>query len=231
LTYLIETVYWLALALSRLIDNSVVVLENIFRHLEEGEEPVVAAERGGQEVALPVLAGTLTTVVVFFPGTPLYGVSKFLFSALALAVVISLLASYFVALTVVPLFCARFIKTAHGDVDYKSAETEEMVKAEPSSHHHGLLARFAHAVLRAQAYLLNHSAEETAKSLPQSFQGSNHEAFIAGLNASRPMYSADGRFDPAAAKTVTGVLSVFYPKVKTDDSNLKDLLTNEYLPR
>ena len=100
----------LALAFSRLIDNSVVVLENIYRHLEEGETPDVAAEKGGREVALPVLAATLTTAVVFFPVTFLYGVSKFLFSALALAVVLSLFASYVVALTVVPLFCARFIK-------------------------------------------------------------------------------------------------------------------------
>ena len=106
----------LALAFSRLIDNSVVVLENIYRHLEMGEPAAVAAEKGGSEVALPVLAATLTTVVVFFPVTMLYGVSRFLFSALALAVVISLFASYFVALTVVPLFCARFIHHAasHG---------------------------------------------------------------------------------------------------------------------
>jgi multidrug efflux pump subunit AcrB len=100
----------LALALSRLIDNSVVVLENIYRHLEMGDPPEVAAENGGREVALPVLAATLTTVVVFFPVTLLYGVSKFLFSALALAVVLSLFASYVVAMTVVPLFCARFMK-------------------------------------------------------------------------------------------------------------------------
>jgi multidrug efflux pump subunit AcrB len=100
----------LALALSRLIDNSVVVLENIFRHLEAGEPVRVAAEKGGSEVALPVLAATLTTVVVFFPVTLLYGVSKFLFSALAEAVVISLFASFFIALTVVPLFCDRYIK-------------------------------------------------------------------------------------------------------------------------
>ncbi len=100
----------LALAFSRLIDNSVVVLENIFRHLEMGESPAVAAERGGQEVALPVLAATLTTAVVFFPVTFLYGVSRFLFSALALSVVLSLFASYFVAMTVVPLFCAKLIK-------------------------------------------------------------------------------------------------------------------------
>jgi multidrug efflux pump subunit AcrB len=100
----------LALAFSRLIDNSVVVLENIYRHLELGESPAVAAEKGGQEVALPVLSATLTTVVVFFPVTFLYGVSKFLFSALALAVGLSLFASFAVAMTVVPLFCARFIK-------------------------------------------------------------------------------------------------------------------------
>src|SRR6202163_1560962 len=100
----------LALAFSRLIDNSVVVLENIYRHLEAGETPAVAAEKGGREVALPVLAATLTTVVVFFPVTFLYGVSKFLFTALALAVALSLFASFVVAMTVVPLFCARFIK-------------------------------------------------------------------------------------------------------------------------
>ena len=104
----------LALAFSRLIDNSVVVLENIYRHLEAGETPEVAAEKGGHEVALPVLAATLTTVVVFFPVTFLYGVSKYLFSALAMAVALSLFASYAVAMTVVPLFCARFIKrSAH----------------------------------------------------------------------------------------------------------------------
>ena len=100
----------LALAFSRLIDNSVVVLENIFRHIEMGKPPAVAAEVGGREVALPVLAATLTTVVVFFPVVFLYGVSRFLFAALALAVVLSLLASYVVAMTVVPLFCAKLIK-------------------------------------------------------------------------------------------------------------------------
>src|SRR5258708_4379667 len=104
----------LALALSRLIDNSVVVLENIYRHLEIGEEPEEAAEKGGREVALPVLAATLATAVVFFPVTFLYGVSRFLFSALALSVVLALFASYAVAMTVVPLFCAKLIKAHQG---------------------------------------------------------------------------------------------------------------------
>jgi hydrophobic/amphiphilic exporter-1 (mainly G- bacteria), HAE1 family len=102
----------LALVFSRLIDNSVIVLENIFRHLEMGEAPEEAAVKGGQEVALAVLAATLTTAIVFFPVLFLYGVSRFLFVALATAVILSLFASYFVAMTVVPLFCAKFI-TAH----------------------------------------------------------------------------------------------------------------------
>ena len=104
----------LALVLSRLIDNSVVVLENIFRHLEEGEDAITAAEYGGHEVQLAVLAATFTTAIVFFPVVFLNGVSKYLFTALALGVVLALAASYLVAMSVVPLFCSRFIKSAHG---------------------------------------------------------------------------------------------------------------------
>ena len=97
------------------------MLENIFRHLESGEEPTVAAAWGGaDEVALAVLAVTFVTVVVFFPVTLLFGVSRYLFTALALAVVISLLASYFVAISVVPLYCANFL---HGLVHH-GAESE-----------------------------------------------------------------------------------------------------------
>ena len=105
----------LALAFSRLIDNSVIVLENIFRHLEMGKSPVQAAEDGGQEVSVAVLAATLTTAVVFFPVTFLYGVGRYLFTALALAVVLALFGSYFVAMTVVPLFCSKLITTHEAD--------------------------------------------------------------------------------------------------------------------
>jgi hydrophobic/amphiphilic exporter-1 (mainly G- bacteria), HAE1 family len=112
----------LALAFSRLIDDSVVVLENIFRHLELGESPEAAAEIGAVEVQLPVLASTLTTAIVFFPVVFLYGVSRFLFTALALGVVLSLCASYFAAMSVVPLFCAKLIK---GHKPHGAREQEE----------------------------------------------------------------------------------------------------------
>jgi hydrophobic/amphiphilic exporter-1 (mainly G- bacteria), HAE1 family len=104
----------IALAFSRLIDNSVIVLENIYRHMELGEAPRPASEVGTNEVALAVLAITLATIVVFFPVTMLYGVSKVLFTALASGVVLSLIASYFVAVSVVPLYCAKVLKSLEG---------------------------------------------------------------------------------------------------------------------
>jgi len=108
----------LALAFSRLIDNGVVVLENIFRYMELGEPPRIAAEKGGAEVSLAVLAATVTTSIVFFPVTSLTGISKYLFTPLALGVVLSMFASYVFAMTAVPLFTAVFIKAHH------SGETE-----------------------------------------------------------------------------------------------------------
>ena len=108
----------LALAFSRVIDNSVISIENIYRHIEMGALPAVAAEVGAQEVTLAVLAATLVAVVDFFPVTLLFGVSKFLFSALALSFCIALVVSFIVAVTVIPLFCSRFLKAhsaGHGD--------------------------------------------------------------------------------------------------------------------
>jgi multidrug efflux pump subunit AcrB len=106
----------LALVFSRLIDNGVIVLENIFRHMELGKSPEVAAETGGTEVSMAVLAATFTTSIVFFPVTFFTGVSKYIFTPMALGVVLSIFASYFFAMTVVPLFCAKFIRL-HGDVE------------------------------------------------------------------------------------------------------------------
>jgi len=105
----------LALVFSRLIDNGVIVLENIFRHMEMGEAPNLAAERGGTEVSMAVLAATFTTSIVFFPVTFFSGISKYIFTPLALGVVLSIFASYFFAMTVVPLYCAKFIRVHHED--------------------------------------------------------------------------------------------------------------------
>ena len=92
---------------------------------------MIAAEVGGSEVSLAVLAATLVDVVDFFPVVFLYGVAKFLFSALALAFCLSLLASFVVAMTVIPLFCSRFLKAVphHAEPQHKEYEIERTASA------------------------------------------------------------------------------------------------------
>ena len=114
----------LALVFSRLIDNGVIVLENIFRHMEMGGDPYQASETGGQEVSMAVLAATFTTAIVFFPVAFFSGVSRYIFTPLALGVVISIFASYFFAMTVVPLFCAKFVRLDPHGAESKARSTQ-----------------------------------------------------------------------------------------------------------
>jgi HAE1 family hydrophobic/amphiphilic exporter-1 len=97
------------LAIGRLIDDSTVVLENINRHLAMGKPPQDAAADGAGEVTYAVLASTISTMVVFLPVIFLFGVSKYLFSALALAVFFSMGASYLVSMSIIPIYCARLL--------------------------------------------------------------------------------------------------------------------------
>lgn len=97
----------LALGVGMLVDNSIVVLESIYRCKEEGDDVVDAAERGTQEVAGAVTASTLTTISVFFPIAFVEGIAGQLFGDLALTVTFSLLASLLTALYFIPLIASR----------------------------------------------------------------------------------------------------------------------------
>jgi len=97
----------LALGVGMLVDNSIVVLESVFRCREEGDSPLEAAERGTQEVAGAVIASTLTTVAVFFPIAFVEGIAGQIFGNLALTVTFSLLASLMTALYLIPLIVSR----------------------------------------------------------------------------------------------------------------------------
>jgi HAE1 family hydrophobic/amphiphilic exporter-1 len=98
----------LALGVGMLVDNSIVVLENIFRHREEGKPGIEAAAVGAEEVQGAITASTLTTISVFGPIIYVEGVAGELFSDLSLAVAFSLIASLVVALTLLPTLAARF---------------------------------------------------------------------------------------------------------------------------
>ena len=98
----------LALGVGMLVDNSIVVLENIFRHRELGKDVMEAAAVGAEEVTGAITASTLTTIGVFAPIVYVEGVAGELFKDLALAISYSLMASLLVALTLLPAWAARF---------------------------------------------------------------------------------------------------------------------------
>ncbi len=102
----------LALAVGILVDQSIVVLENIVRHVRMGKKPFDAAADGAREVAMPILVSTITFVVVFYPVVFLSGLAKFLFTPLAVAASLAIVASYLASITIVPAFCARFLRAA-----------------------------------------------------------------------------------------------------------------------
>src|SRR5260370_29335503 len=99
----------LALAVGRLVDDSIVVLENTVRHLRMGKRPLEAAKEAAEEVAMPVIVSTITTVVVLFQVVVWTGLGRFLFSPLALSVAFAMAASYVLALTLIPAYSARFL--------------------------------------------------------------------------------------------------------------------------
>jgi hydrophobe/amphiphile efflux-1 (HAE1) family protein len=100
----------LALGVGRLVDDSIVELENITRHFEMGKPRRQAVLDAAQEVAMPILVSTITTIVVFFPVLFLFGIARNLFLPFALTIAFALIMSFFVSRTVTPLLCLYVMK-------------------------------------------------------------------------------------------------------------------------
>lgn len=107
ITLNIMTLAGIALGIGMLVDNAIVVLENIFRHKTEGKDTLAAAIAGSEEMTTAIVAGTLTTLVVFLPIVFVNVQTRLLYGGIGIAVTFSLLASLLVALTVVPLLSSR----------------------------------------------------------------------------------------------------------------------------
>ena len=110
----IMTLAGLALGVGMLVDNAVVVIESIFRHLEEGEGRIEAAKNGASEVSTAIIASTLTTMIVFLPMIFIKGIAGKLSHGLALTVAFALFASLFVALTIVPMIASKLFSSRVG---------------------------------------------------------------------------------------------------------------------
>jgi multidrug efflux pump subunit AcrB len=110
LTLNIMTLGGLALVLGRIVDDSIVDVENTVRHLELGRSPLEAARVSAAEISVPVFMATVTTVVVFLPITFMSGTGKDLFAPLAVSATLALAASYLVSRTVSPVCCAALLR-------------------------------------------------------------------------------------------------------------------------
>ena len=99
----------LSIAIGMVVDNAIVVLENVMRHIEEGESPHSASVFGASEVGLAISASTLTTVVVFIPLIFVKGISGIIFHQLAAVVTITLLGSLFTSLTLTPMLSSAWL--------------------------------------------------------------------------------------------------------------------------
>jgi HAE1 family hydrophobic/amphiphilic exporter-1 len=154
----------LALGIGMLVDNSIVVIENVFRHTEKGLRPAAAAAIGTEEVQRAITASTLTTIAVFGPVIYVEGVAGELFAALSFAVAFSLLTSLLVAVTLLPAMAARWKADTEGgrrrgffyrglDVVSKSAPFRAFDRA---------WDRFARWYDRCLAWALHHRARVVA---------------------------------------------------------------------
>ena len=115
----VMTLGGLALVIGTLLDNNIVVLENLHRHLGMGKTPGQAADDGTREVALPMLVATISILIVYLPIMFFTGIVKFLFVPLALAVAYAMVVSYLTSMTVAPVaMTALFREQAHAPVDH-----------------------------------------------------------------------------------------------------------------
>lgn len=128
----IMTLGGLALGIGMLVDNSIVVIENIYRHLSMGKDPKEAAMDGVKEVGAAITASTLTTIAVFLPVVFITGIIGDLFTEFALTISFSLFASLVVALTVVPMLASLLLKAPKANVEKKRQNSRFMKLLERS---------------------------------------------------------------------------------------------------
>jgi len=158
----------LTLAMGRLVDDAVVVLESIHRHQRMGLDNREAALRGANAVALPVLASTLTTMAVLLPVLLLAGLAKKLFAPLALTVAVAMIASYFVSMAVTPVACRYFL--GHAERGKLGRRVESLID-QIAGGYSRLLRRvlpFRRTVVASAALLVVGSAWAAAR-LPSTF--------------------------------------------------------------
>ncbi len=173
----------LALAVGMLVDNSIVVLENIVRHRDEGEDGDKAAVDGAEEVGMAITASTLTTLAVFIPILFVPGLSGQLFRDMSLTISFSLLVSLFVALSLIPLLTSRMKGISNVSQKGKVAERLTKFFDDLEKWYEKWIARVLRhrkLTLFAAVVLLGISITLVATVVPLSFFSESDEGYISG---------------------------------------------------
>ncbi len=156
LTLNMMTLGGLALGIGMLVDNAIVVLENIFRHRELGEQASLASDQGANEVKEAITASTLTTIAVFLPVVYVSGIAGELFKTMGLTITFSLLMSLFVALTLIPMLSSRQVQTRSKFVGKETSGNDEqgLDKSKLSTKKAGK-GRFFNFIIQEYSYLID----------------------------------------------------------------------------
>ncbi len=195
----IMTLGGIAIAVGRVVDDSIVVLENIFRHRQDGEDSWTAVIRGTREVSTAIIGSTLTTVCVFLPIAFVGGILGQFFRPFALTVTFALLASLVTALTVVPALASLVLKVRPvepRESGLQRAYTGALAWATGTGAHR--------AITLAVSFVLFIAAVGGAVTLPKSFFGGGSQPELAASLA-LPDGASIGATE-AAAKRLEGTL-------------------------
>jgi len=208
----------LTIAVGRVVDDSIVVIENIKRHLSYGEEKLGAIRTAVGEVAAAVTAATITTVAVFLPIGLVGGQTGELFRPFAVTVGLALLASLLVSLTIVPVLAFWFLRSPRGTVDAEEVREQAEARERRSRLQRGYVpvirAAVAHPVVTLLVGLLVLGGTAAlAPRLDTNFLGSSGQNTLTVTETFAPGLSLDARSDQAAKveralRTVPGVQTV-----------------------
>ncbi|HRZ86249.1 MAG TPA: efflux RND transporter permease subunit [bacterium] len=167
ITINVMTLSGLALSIGMLLDNSIVVLENIFKYRERGGDPTESAITGSNQVLMSIMSGTITTIIVFVPIQFMSEQIKMLYGGLAITVTFALISSLFVALTVVPLLASK-MKHVHAPAETPNRYMRLMEKYYRKTR--SFMLRYRYYALVTVFLVLAGSAMTTSK-IPKELTG------------------------------------------------------------
>ncbi len=233
LTLNIITLAGLTIAVGRVVDDAIVVLENSYRYVQRGYEPEEAALKGTTEVASAITSSTLTTTAVFVPLALVGGIVSKFFVPLSLTVALALVASLVVAVTVIPVLVSIFLKRRTGDhAPHCLPENRRMRRAE--MRRGGSLARFVAGVLLlllASALALAVASKagllDDVPGLPASFARAV-DGFVSGIGPGSPVFLAVVAV--VGALLLLGIILLLVRAARRSGGESEGLLVRIYTP-